>query len=47
MWSFSYFLENLFNSYAVVLESWIMENSDVSSATNITVDMILIDRSLI
>ena len=41
------FCKSLFNPYAVVLASWIMEKSDVSSANNLTVDMISIDRSLV
>ena len=41
------FNESLFNSHPVVLASLIMEKSDVSSANNLTVDMISIDRLLI
>ena len=41
------FCQSLFNSYAVVLALWIMEKIDVSSANNLTVDRISIDRSLI
>ena len=39
--------KSLFNSYAVVLTSWIMGNSEVWSANNLTVEMISIDWSLI
>ena len=41
------FCKSLFYSYASVLASWIMQNSDVSSMNNLTVDMISTDRSLI
>ena len=39
------FCKYLFNSYNAVLKSWIMENSDVLFANNLTVDMISTDRS--
>ena len=41
------FCKSLFNSYAVFLASWIMGKSDVSSANNLTEDMISFGRSLI
>ena len=41
------FCKSLFNSYALVLASWIMEKSDVLSAKNLTGDMISIDRLLV
>ena len=37
------FCKSLFNSYAVVLASWIIENGDISSANNLTVAIISID----
>ena len=43
----SIFCKSLFNSYAAVLASGIIVKSNVSSANNLTVDMIWIDRSLI
>ena len=41
------FWKYFFNFYTAVLKSWIMGNSDVLFANNLTVDMISSDRSLI